>query len=133
MKPETLIEHNGYVYKLLVSKEEQLKIDARKIADREKNFGAFKQKLGTKQYEYLHTKGVTLSYHTGGNYSVQVFFDFENNLTWKSDEYSTDKKLHFGDSPWYNYDSTDFKSAFLSDSIYKMVQDYFFKLLTEGK
>lgn len=125
-EPDTLIENRGYVYKLLTSKEEQQKIDERKAKDREHNFGAFKQKIGPEQYDYLHIKGITLSYNTGGNYSVKVCYDFANDQTWTEDEYSSNDKKHFGDTDWYTSDG-DFKNTFVSAAIHKMLQDYFFK------
>lgn len=128
-EPDALIEHGGYVYKLLTSKEEQIKIDERKAKERERNFGAFKQKIGTNQYDCLHDKGIILSYRTGGNYSVEVSFDFKNNLTWTSDEYSDSDRKHFGDTDWYTYDGR-LENTFVTTPIHKMLQDYFFNELS---
>jgi hypothetical protein len=129
-EPDKLIEHQGYVYKLLNSKEEQKEIDKRKLEERNKAFGAFKQKIGTRQYEYLHANEITLSYTTGGNYSVTVYFDFKDNLTWTTDEYSHSEKKHFGDTDWYSYDRIDFNNSFVTAAIHKMLQDHFFELAT---
>mgnify|MGYP000054638726 CR=1 FL=1 len=130
--PEKIIEHNGYFYKLAISKEEQAKIDKRKSEDRERALGVFKQKLGSNIYEFLKKKGVTLSYHTGGNYSVEVFFDFANDTTWRRDEYSSSEEENIGDSNFFNYEKTDFNNQFVSNAVYKMITDYLFKLLTKN-
>ena len=132
-EPEKLIEHNGYVYKLLISKEERLKIDEEKEKGRLRALGAFKQKIGTDVYEYLKTKGLTLSYRTGGNYSVEVFFDFKNEETWTQDEYSSSEKKNFGDTDWFTYDKTELNNQFVSSAVHKMIADYLFKQIAPNK
>lgn len=126
IQPATLIESNGYIYKLVNSKEELIKRDEEKEKGRVRALGAFKQKIGTEIYNYLQGNRVTLSYSTGGNYSVDVYFDFQNEETWTKDEYSSSEKKNFGDTDWFTYDKTDFSNQFVTSAIHKVISDYLF-------
>lgn len=132
-EPDKLIESNGYIYKLLKSKEEQQKIDKIKEEERLRALGAFKQKIGKDIYEYLKSNELILSYRTGGNYSVEVSFDFKNEETWTSDDYSSSEKKNFGDTDWFTYDKTELNNQFVSAPIHKMISDYLFNKLTTTK
>jgi hypothetical protein len=131
-EPEKLIEHNGYVYKLMLSKEEQNRLDTEAEEKLERNFKAFVAKLGTELYEYLHQNKIVLSVGSGGNYRITTFYDFYNDLTWWQDEYTVGDKKHFGDKDWYNY-SGDFSRSeeYITTEIYKAAADYLLQLVQE--
>lgn len=132
-KPDTLIESNGYVYKLLTSKEEQMRLDNEAEKKRVRNLGTFKSKIGSEQYEYLHTNNVTIKYEGGSNYRVVYFYDFGAELYWSQDEYSTSDKKNFGDKDWYTYDGTAFNNQYTDTPIHKAIQDYYFNEFVKDK
>lgn len=122
-EPETLIESSGYIYKLMVSKEEQLKIDKEKQEKLERNFKAFKSKLGGDLYNYLAKDKAVISYRSGGHYSSTTYFDFGDNTTWSEYEYDSSPKEHFGDTDWYNYDGS-MMSNFATAPVYEAACEY---------
>lgn len=124
--PDKLIESNGYIYKLLNSKEEQKEIYARKEKERLSNLGAFKAKIGTEQYEYLKSNHVVLEIPHGGNYPVDSHYDFGNEQHWSSDEYSSSDKKNFGDENWYVYNGGELNNQYVTTMIHKAIQDYYF-------
>lgn len=126
-KPDTLIQSQGYVYKLLTSKEEQLEIDKRKEKERLANLGAFKAKIGTEQYEYLKSNHVVLEASHGRNYTVTDHYDFGSELHWWTDEYTTSDKKNFGDTEWYAYNGGELNNQYVTSLIHKAIQDYYFE------
>jgi hypothetical protein len=122
-EPQDLIEQNGYIYKLMRSKEEQLKSDEEAEAKLERNFKAFRAKIGGELYDYLHDQKAIVKYISGGNYSSTTYFDFYNNLTWAEYEYDTSEKKHFGETDWYLYDGS-LNNNFASAPVYKAIADW---------
>lgn len=122
-EPDKLIERNGYIYKLMQSKEEQQVADKEAEEKLERNLKAFKAKIGGSLYDYLHEQKAVVEYVSGGNYSSTTYFDFYNNLTWSEYEYDTSKKEHFGETDWYNYDGS-LSRNFADAPVYKAIADY---------
>lgn len=131
-EPETLIEQNGYIYKLMLSKEETRQREKEAEEKLERNFKAFVAKIGTEQYNFLYKNKAVLEVRHGGNYPTQTFYDFYNNLTWWTDEYTDSPKKHFGDTDWYSYDG-ELTRQFASDEVHKAIADYYFELLGGAK
>lgn len=129
-EPDKLIEINGYVYKLLQSKEEQLKRDERQEKKRIANLGAFQQKIGSDLYRFLKSDNAVVKYHNGGNYWTNHYYDFGADQYWWEDEYTTSEKVNFGAvKDWYGYNDGDFRSNFVDATIYKAIADYLFEIL----
>lgn len=128
-EPQNLIEYDGYIYKLMLSKEERLKLDKEAEEKLERNFKAFKAKLGGKLYEYLKSNKAICEYISGGNYSSTTYLDFGNDISWVEYEYDAAEKKHFGEQDWYQYDGS-LKDNFVSAYIYKAIADWMLDKLT---